>query len=147
MLIDESGLLMAPLLRRTWALRGQRPVLQQAGAHRQKVSLSVTIEVKQAHATDQDRPVLESMKLQLRDTYLTRRRTTHGIYIVGWYFCPAFRPRGHLRGRPDLKSIETARAYFDSQAKEISIGDFSLKSAVLDCRWLDSISARVKRAK
>ena len=43
MLIDESGLLMAPLLRRTWAPRGQRPVLQQAGAHRQKVSLCAAL--------------------------------------------------------------------------------------------------------
>ena len=43
MLIDESGLLMAPLLRRPWAWRGQRPVLRQAGAHRQKVSLCAAL--------------------------------------------------------------------------------------------------------
>jgi transposase len=38
--IDESGLLMAPLVRRTWAPRGQRPILQQRGRHREKVSVT-----------------------------------------------------------------------------------------------------------
>jgi hypothetical protein len=38
-LIDESGLLMGPLLRRTWSPRGQTPSLVQQGAHRQKVSV------------------------------------------------------------------------------------------------------------
>jgi transposase len=41
--IDESGLLMAPLVRRTWAPRGQRPVLQQRGKHREKVSISAAL--------------------------------------------------------------------------------------------------------
>jgi transposase len=39
-LIDESGLMMAPLLRRTWAPRGQTPTLVQAGGHRKKVSVA-----------------------------------------------------------------------------------------------------------
>lgn len=38
--IDESGLLMAPLVRRTWAPRGHRPVLRQRGKHREKVSIA-----------------------------------------------------------------------------------------------------------
>jgi transposase len=42
-LIDESGLLMAPLVRRTWAWRGQRPELKQKGEHRQKVSLAAAL--------------------------------------------------------------------------------------------------------
>ena len=37
---DESGLLMAPLVRRTWGLRGQRPTLHQRGKHREKVSIA-----------------------------------------------------------------------------------------------------------
>src|SRR5260221_12747055 len=37
--IDESGLLMAPVVRRTWALRGQTPTLLQRGRHREKISL------------------------------------------------------------------------------------------------------------
>ena len=42
-LIDESGLMMAPLLRRTWAPRGQPPTLVQAGAHRKKVSVAAAL--------------------------------------------------------------------------------------------------------
>jgi transposase len=36
--IDESGMLMAPLVRRSWSLRGHTPVLRQRGQQYQKVS-------------------------------------------------------------------------------------------------------------
>jgi hypothetical protein len=42
-LIDESGLLMGPMLRRTWAPRGQTPSISQRGAHRQKVSVAAAL--------------------------------------------------------------------------------------------------------
>jgi putative transposase len=42
-LMDESGLLMAPLVRRTWAPRGQPPALEQSGAHREKVSVAAAL--------------------------------------------------------------------------------------------------------
>jgi transposase len=42
-LIDESGLLMAPLVRRTWAPRGHPPALEQSGAHREKVSVAAAL--------------------------------------------------------------------------------------------------------
>ena len=42
-LLDESGLLMAPLVKRTWAPRGHRPELLQKGKHREKVSLAVAL--------------------------------------------------------------------------------------------------------
>jgi putative transposase len=42
-LIDESGLMMGPLLRRTWAPRGQAPSVAQQGAHRQKVSVAAAV--------------------------------------------------------------------------------------------------------
>ena len=42
-LIDESGLLMAPLVRRTWSLRGQTPRLEQEGGRRQKVSVAAAL--------------------------------------------------------------------------------------------------------
>jgi len=37
--IDESGLLLMPLVRRTLAPRGHTPVLTVKGRHREKVSL------------------------------------------------------------------------------------------------------------
>jgi hypothetical protein len=42
-LIDESGLLMGPLLRRTWSPRGHTPAISQEGAHRQKVSVAAAV--------------------------------------------------------------------------------------------------------
>jgi hypothetical protein len=42
-LIDETGLLMAPLVRRTWAPRGQTPALHQSSGHREKVSVAAAV--------------------------------------------------------------------------------------------------------
>jgi transposase len=39
LLLDESGLLMAPLLRRSWALRGHPPASKHKAGHREKVSV------------------------------------------------------------------------------------------------------------
>ena len=39
-LLDESGLLMAPLRRRSWALRGNPPTMGQKANHREKVSVA-----------------------------------------------------------------------------------------------------------
>ena len=43
LLLDESGLLMAPLVRRSGALRGQPPVLKQKARHREKVSVAAAV--------------------------------------------------------------------------------------------------------
>lgn len=39
MLIDETGLFLNPTVRRSWALRGQTPVIGGDGGHRKKVSV------------------------------------------------------------------------------------------------------------
>jgi hypothetical protein len=41
--MDESGLLMAPLLRRSWAVRGQPPGQKQKARHREKVSVAAAL--------------------------------------------------------------------------------------------------------
>src|SRR5437588_626476 len=41
--IDESGLLMGPLVRRSWAPRGDPPTLLQKGRHREKVSVAAAL--------------------------------------------------------------------------------------------------------
>ena len=43
MLLDESGLLMAPLLRRSWSLRGQPRQIKQKAGHREKVSVAAAL--------------------------------------------------------------------------------------------------------
>jgi putative transposase len=42
-LIDESGLLMLPLVRRSWALRGHPPALRYKSGHRQKLSIAAAL--------------------------------------------------------------------------------------------------------
>jgi transposase len=41
--LDESGLLMAPLLRRSWALRGHPPESKHKAGHREKVSVAAAL--------------------------------------------------------------------------------------------------------
>jgi transposase len=43
LLLDESGLLMAPLLRRSWALRGHPPESRYQAGHREKVSVAAAL--------------------------------------------------------------------------------------------------------
>src|SRR3989442_37037 len=43
--LDESGLLMAPLVRRTWAPRGQTPILLQRTRSHDKVSVTAVLTV------------------------------------------------------------------------------------------------------
>ncbi len=45
MLIDESGFLLNPVVRRTWARQGQTPVLPSWGRHRDKVSVIAALSV------------------------------------------------------------------------------------------------------
>lgn len=44
-LIDETGLFLNPLVRRTWSLIGQTPVLDADGSHRDKVSVIGAVSV------------------------------------------------------------------------------------------------------
>ena len=47
--VDESALLMAPLLRRTWSPCGQQPVLLQRTRHHQKLSVIAALVVNWRH--------------------------------------------------------------------------------------------------
>ena len=44
-MIDETGLFLNPLVRRTWAVRGQTPVIGGDGGHRKKVSVIGAVSV------------------------------------------------------------------------------------------------------
>lgn len=48
MLIDETGLLLNPLVRRSWALKGKTPVGGGDGGHRRKVSVIGAVSVSPA---------------------------------------------------------------------------------------------------
>lgn len=50
-LIDESGLMMAPLVRRTLAPAGQTPLLKQKASHRDRVSLVAALSISPIRRT------------------------------------------------------------------------------------------------
>jgi hypothetical protein len=100
----------------------------------------VTVEVKLGHSNDRDRPLRTAMRSQLR-TYLENQNETHGIYVVGWFFCSIF-PSGAPR---DMKTLRSARRYFEAQARKLSKSGFVLAAAVIDCSWPTAIASRTRR--
>jgi putative transposase len=75
-LIDESGLLMAPLVRRTWAPRGQTPVLQQRGKHRERVSVAAAL------WWSPDRARLGLVHETLVNEYFNNQRTARFLEVL-----------------------------------------------------------------
>ena len=111
--IDEAGFLMAPLVRRTWAPRGQTPVLTQRGRSRRKVSvigaLVISPRRRRVHAcfgllpdANFDGPAILAFLRQLR-------RTLGGPMVVVWD-----RLKAHI-GKPIaawlIRHRRTVRAY------------------------------------
>jgi len=85
--IDESGFLMAPLVRRTWAPRGQTPMLYHRTRHRQKLSAIAALCWKR------DNPVRLYFRLQPDRNFNTQRivdflrqlfRHLDGPLVVVW---------------------------------------------------------------
>ena len=120
----------------TKILRERSDIRVQAGPH------VVTLEVKLGHSNDRERPLRTAMRSQLR-AYLENQNETHGIYVVGWFFSPTFRPSA-LR---DMKTLLSARRYFDMQARKFSTTGFVLAAAVIDCRWPEATASRARRLK
>ena len=117
-------------------LRERSDIRVQAGPH------VVTIEVKLGHSNDRERPLRTAMRSQLR-AYLENQNETHGIYVVGWFFSTTFRPSA-LR---DMKTLRSARHYFDMQARKFSTSGLVLAAAVIDCRWPEPTASRARMLK
>lgn len=130
MLIDESGFFLNPLVRRTWAPRGQTPILLSWGRHRDKVSVAAAVSVSPGgqrlglywHADPKAYVTAETMVGFLRELLKHLR----GRVIVVWdggsshkgplirALCARF-PRLHLERlpayAPDLNPVEQVWSY------------------------------------
>jgi hypothetical protein len=93
--IDESGLLLAPLVRRSWAPCGQTPILYQRGRAREKVSIIAALTL----SPRRQRPGLY-FSLRANENVTTtwlvpflRALTRHlrGAFIVVWDRLPGHR--------------------------------------------------------
>jgi transposase len=87
-LIDESGMLLAPLVRRTLAPSGQTPVLKQRGRHRDKVSLmaALCLSPQQQRVSLRFRTYCKSYVNNQRAAHFLRQllRQVRGRVIVVW---------------------------------------------------------------
>jgi hypothetical protein len=102
----------------------------------------VTLEVKLGHSSDRDRPLRTALRSQLC-SYLKEQRETHGIYVVGWFFCSIFSPKASNK----MKTLSAAQRYFDTQARKLSNSEVVLAASIIDCSWPETAAFRVQRRK
>ena len=112
--IDESGFLMAPLLRRTWAPRGATPILYHRGRSHQKVSAIAALVVAPGRdrvacyfrlhpAVNIDAALVLSFLRQLS------AQLKGAPLVVIWDRLQAHRAaavRAYLKSRPGTKSVQ-----------------------------------------
>jgi hypothetical protein len=67
-----------------------------------------------------------AMETQLRNRYLSKHKSSHGIYIVGWYVCSHYNTK-NIKG-----TKRSMQLYLMKQAENLANGVY-LKSMVLDC--------------
>ena len=94
----------------------------------EKRQVRVIIEVKGCW----HRELKTAIETQLVGRYLKDNDCQHGLYLVGWYVCPQWAPQDGARGAVPFASIEDARTFLADQARDLSRGDVSVKSAVID---------------
>jgi hypothetical protein len=89
-----------------------------------------------------NRELKTSMKSQLTDRYLANNDCTHGIYLVGWFVCPAWTDKDYRRGDVRFKSIIELERYLTQQAESLSTGQRKIHWFVLDACILSPKSKR-----
>jgi len=130
--IDESGLLLAPIVRRTWAPCGQTPILHQRGRARQKVSiiaaltlsphrqqpgLYFSLRANENVTTAWLLPFLRALTRHLRGTYVLvwDRLPGHRAQIITEYLHHQRRGVALLPPyAPELNPVEILWAYLKS---------------------------------
>lgn len=68
-----------------------------------------------------------SMEHQLKNRYLSKYKSSVGIYLIGWFYCSHYNaPQKHKNKKEFIKK-------FEEQAMLLSDGSVLIKSIVLDC--------------
>jgi transposase len=126
--LDESGFLMAPLVRRSWAPRGHTPILLQRGVHHQKVSAIAVLCLRgrerrfyfrlHPNADIQARHVIAFLRYldrELRGPWLLLwdRLNAHRARRTSQFLAARSFPQAHFLPpySPDLNPIEFAWCY------------------------------------
>jgi hypothetical protein len=95
---------------------------------RRQAIASVTIEVKGCW----NREVLTAMETQLRDRYMALTKDQVGMYLVGWYVCPAWANSNVATQKPTKQGRKGLLKRLRSQAARLSVGGLGLEAYVLD---------------
>jgi len=94
--------------------------------------LVVVVEVKGSW----HREVKEAMRTQLSERYLADNRYSHGLYLVGWFNCRQWQQdKTDTRYKNSVTrddDIHTLGKLLDSQANQLTTGELTIKSYVLD---------------
>jgi transposase len=102
-LIDESGLLLAPLVRRSLAPRGETPTLEHQGRHRDKVSLiaALTLSPKGRHLGLYFSTLIKDHFESIATAWFVRELLKHlrGPVIVVW-------DRGNNHRGPSIRELQ-----------------------------------------
>ena len=91
-------------------------------------SVTVIIEVKGCWNQGLD----DAMKTQLVERYLADNRCQHGLYLVAWFDSDKWDDADNRKKRVPKISIQQARAQFEAQARDLSLGDQLIKAFVMD---------------
>ena len=101
--IDESGLLLTPLVRRTLAPKGQTPILQHQGRHHHKVSLiaALTLSPQARHLGLYFSTLIDDHFEKVAAAWFLRELLKHlrGPVIVVW-------DRGNNHRGPEIRQLE-----------------------------------------
>lgn len=73
--------------------------------------------------------ILTAMETQLLNRYLKESDCRHGLYLVGWFYCEKWDPRGKMAQKKD---IEELRKQLDSQAEVLSTNGIEIKAFVIN---------------
>lgn len=114
-------------------LRGQTDIQVIAKRMADEPEFGIIIEVKGCWHKE----VNTAMETQLRDRYLVKHSYTHGIYVVGWFYCEAWSNKRDSRRKAHPEAFRTqtrkdVQAVFEKQAEDISSGAMNIRAFVLD---------------
>ena len=78
------------------------------------------------------RELKTAMESQLVNRYLKENLYTNGIYLVGWFSCPAWHSSDYRSNDVPFSSLSDAEEYVETQARALSSGTVHITPFVLD---------------
>lgn len=74
----------------------------------------------------------KEMEAQLAGRYLRDNRCRHGLYLVGWFYCPQWDPEDLRQKMAARRDLDSTQERLEARALELSQGDLHIQSIVLN---------------